>query len=66
MTVLSSEKKLTYSIEEFASASGLGRTRLYDAIAAGQLRARKFGKHTVILVDHGHAFLTNLPQLAAA
>ena len=66
MNVLSPDTKLAYSIEEFASASGLGRTRLYDAIAAGQLRARKFGKRTVILVDDGRAFLMNLPQLAAA
>ena len=66
MNVVSADKKLAYSIEEFASASGLGRTRLYDAIADGQLRARKFGKRTVILVDDGRAFLMNLPQLTAA
>ena len=66
MNVVSADTKLAYSIDEFASASGLGRTRLYDAIAAGQLRARKFGKRTVILVDDGRAFLMNLPQLPAA
>ena len=66
MNVASADTKLAYSIADFVSASRLGRTRLYGAIAAGQLRARKFGKRTVILVDDGRAFLMNLPQLSAA
>jgi hypothetical protein len=58
--------KLGYSIEEFAAASGIGRTRLYSAIKAGQLRARKFGKRTVILAPDGREFLENLPELPRA
>ena len=52
---------LAYSIEGFATASGLGRTRLYDAIKAGHLRARKYGNRTVILVEDGREFLSALP-----
>jgi hypothetical protein len=58
--------KLSYSIEEFAAASGIGRTRLYSAIKVGQLRARKFGKRTVILASDGREFLENLPELPRA
>ena len=50
------------SIAEVSSVSGLGRTKIYEAIAAGTLKARKCGKRTLILPDDLREFLTNLPQ----
>ena len=58
--------KLAYTVDDFAAATGLGRTRLYEAIRNRQLRARKYGKRTVILVEDGRAFLASLPELRAA
>ena len=58
--------KLAYSVEDFAAATGFGRTRVYEAIKNRQLRARKYGKRTVILVEDGRAFLASLPELGAA
>ena len=42
---------LTMSIEETRAATGLGRTKLYQLINNGELKARKIGKRTVILKD---------------
>ena len=39
-------EKLGLTIAEAAFAAGIGRSRLYEAIAAGQLTARKFGART--------------------
>ncbi len=52
---------LAYTIPDAVTATGLGRTRIYDAIKAGQLRTRKFGRRTIILSDDLKSFLENLP-----
>ncbi|WP_051407809.1 helix-turn-helix domain-containing protein, partial [Mesorhizobium sp. LNHC229A00] len=44
--------------------SGIGRTRIFAAINAGQLVARKFGRRTVILRQDLEAFLGALPARA--
>ena len=41
--------KLAYSIDEACEIIGCGRTTLYGEIAAGRLKARKFGSRTKIL-----------------
>jgi excisionase family DNA binding protein len=49
------------SIAEACAMAGIGRTRLYAAIAAGDLVARKFGKRRIILRGDLHRFLVSLP-----
>ena len=49
------------SIAEACAMAGIGRTRLYAAIAAGDLVARKFGKRRIILRSDLRRFLENLP-----
>ena len=49
------------SIDESCHASGIGRTKIYEAIGAGELIARKCGRRTVILPRDLEAWLTNLP-----
>lgn len=39
---------LAYSIKEASRATSLGRTRLYQLIAAGQLEVVKIGSRTLI------------------
>lgn len=58
-------ERLAYSVREFAAASGLSRSRLYEAMAAGQLQARKFGGRTIILDADARAFLEALPRRGA-
>ena len=53
-------------MEEFAALAKIGRTRTYAAIKNRQLRARKYGKRTIILAEDGRAFLASLPELQAA
>jgi hypothetical protein len=40
--------KPSYRIPEFCAAFGVGRTRAYEEIAAGRLRAFKIGRATLI------------------
>lgn len=49
------------SIPEVSSVSGIGRTKIYEAIANGSLKARKAGRRTLILRDDLKAFLAALP-----
>jgi excisionase family DNA binding protein len=52
--------QLSLSISEAQNATGLGRTKLYEAIGKGELKARKYGKRTIILKDDLDAFLDSL------
>ena len=51
---------LSYSVDETCKITGLGRTKLYDAINNGSLPARKFGKRTIILRADLEKFLNSL------
>ena len=51
------------SITEACAVAGIGKTKLYEAIGAGQLEARKYGKRTLILRDDLRRFLTRHPVL---
>ena len=52
------------SISEACAFAGIGRTKIYQAIADGSLKARKCGKRTLILRDELRDFLTSLPGAA--
>jgi excisionase family DNA binding protein len=49
------------SVLEACRVAGIGRTKIYEAIAAGSLKARKFGKRTIILRTDLQDFLLGLP-----
>ena len=65
MNTATASHPLAYTVEDFAALTGLGRTRLYEAIKNRQLLARKYGKRTVILAEDGRAFLASLPEQPA-
>jgi excisionase family DNA binding protein len=50
------------SVSEACMVAGIGRSRLYGAIAAGILKARKHGKRTLILRSDLLEFLKALPS----
>ena len=54
------------SVEAAVAASGIGRTKLFAAIRSHQLKARKFGRRTIILVADLEDFLRKLPAKDAA
>ena len=58
--------RLGNSIEEAAHRLGSSRANVYKAISDGLLRARKFGRRTIILEEDLLAFARELPDFAAA
>ena len=55
---------IAYSIPGAVEASGLSRSTLYNAIASGELVARKRGARTIIIDDDLRRFLASLPTIA--
>ncbi|MDD9912317.1 MAG: helix-turn-helix domain-containing protein [Alphaproteobacteria bacterium] len=53
-------KQLSLTIEEVQTATGLGRTKIYEAISQGLLPAKKWGKRTVVLKADLENFLEKL------
>jgi hypothetical protein len=58
--------KLAYSIRELAKNGPIGRSSIYNQIAAGRLCARKIGRRTIILDEDWRAFLAGTPAIAPA
>jgi len=56
-------RKQAHSVDNVAEIIGTGRDGIYAAIRSGQLRARKFGRRTLILEHDLRAFLESLPEL---
>lgn len=52
--------QLSHSIEEARRITGICRGNIYKAISNGQLKAKKFGRRTIILHDDLMAFLSSL------
>ena len=50
-----------YSIIEFSKITNICRTRVYELINTGQLKAKKLGKRTFITQEALDEFIENLP-----
>lgn len=50
--------KIGYSIREACHASSLGRSTIYNHIAAGRLRAVRVGGRTIIPAEALHALVS--------
>lgn len=57
---------VAYTIPEAVRVSGIGRTSLYAAIGSGALKARKYGRRTIIMADDLKAFVSALPNMRPA
>ncbi len=53
---------LAYTIDESRKAARVGRTTIYQEIAAGRLIARKVGRRTIILHDDLKSWLARLAR----
>ena len=51
------------SIDEFCSRYGPGRTKVYQELKSGRLRARKIGTRTVITEEDAEDWLQHLPVI---
>lgn len=54
---------IAYTINEAAQAARISRTRLYAAVAAGELTLRKNGRRSIVLAADLRRFLDSLPAL---
>ena len=62
MNINSAFQREGLSISEACAMAGIGRTKIYQAITDGSLKARKCGKRTLILRDELRHFLASLPS----
>jgi hypothetical protein len=52
---------LSFTIAALEQATCISRTKIYDDLKAGRLRARKHGKRTIIIADEARRWLESLP-----
>lgn len=54
---------LAYTLPDFLKLAGIGRTKFYDDVNAGRLKAKKNGARTIVLAADAKAYLESLPAL---
>jgi excisionase family DNA binding protein len=59
-------EKRVFSINEFCSRYGVGRTTAYEEIKAGRLQVVKAGKRTLVPADAAESWIKNLPVAQAS
>ena len=55
--------KPAYTVNEFLAAFGVGRTRFYELINSGELKAHKSGARTIVRGEDAQAWLDSLPAI---
>jgi hypothetical protein len=54
------------SVQGFCDRYAIGRTKAYEEIFAGRLKARKAGRRTIITTDDAEDWLSRLPVFQEA
>jgi hypothetical protein len=57
--------KPSYTVPEFLRDFAVGRTRFYQLVNAGAIKARKNGSRTVVLGVDAEAWLKSLPDFGS-
>jgi excisionase family DNA binding protein len=62
-TPLHTSNTAALSVNEFCHQAGIGRTKLYQEIASGRLKALKCGRRTIIPLTEFENWLGRLPEI---
>jgi excisionase family DNA binding protein len=54
--------KIAYSVKEACAALGVGKDRLYQAMAAGQLKGKRLGGRTLIPAEELQRWFNGKPD----
>ncbi|KKW92950.1 MerR family transcriptional regulator [Sphingobium chungbukense] len=57
---------LGYAIAFLAAHGPISRSEIYEAIKRGDLKAKKYGRRTIVPHAAWDAFITSMPDYAAA
>ncbi|MGA0594934.1 hypothetical protein [Enterovirga sp. CN4-39] len=60
---ITSRKAGASTVRQFCSDNGIGRTKFYDEVNAGRLRAVKSGGRTLVLDEDAEAWRRALPAV---
>jgi hypothetical protein len=55
--------KTAYTVNEFLTSFGIGRTKFYELVNAGDIKCRRNGGRTIILATDAIAWVEGLPAL---
>lgn len=58
--------KPVYTVNDFLTAFGMGRTRFYELVKSGAIKVRKNGSRTIVTGADAQAWLDSLPEYNAA
>jgi excisionase family DNA binding protein len=56
-------EKRAFTLSDFCTRYGIGRTKAYDEIASGRLRAVKVGRRTLVTESDAETWLVALPKI---
>jgi len=59
-------QNMSYTIKEASSQLGIGTTRVYEEVRSGRLKAKKFGRRTLIPRTSLEEWINNLEDWESA
>jgi len=55
-------RPMAYSVSDVIKMIGIGRTKFYQLVSAGEIRTRKVGNRTIVLAADLDAWVSTLPS----